>query len=114
MTSETRPAVTSVSDCTEPPVYGTICSLMSARICSNSPVKWVNLPTPVTAYEMLSGFFFACAISSGRLLMPSLGLIPIDCGCTTVIPMAVKSRGSLSGRLGALPGIVRNNDKAGA
>src|SRR5215475_9683723 len=96
MTSETRPAVTSVSDCAEPPAYGTICSLMLARICSNSPVKWVNLPTPVTAYEMLPGSFFARAISSGRLLMPSLGLIPIDCGCSTVIPMAVKLRRSRS------------------
>jgi hypothetical protein len=63
---------------------------------------------------MLPGSFFACAISSGRLLMPSLGLIPIDCGCSTVIPMAMKSRGSLSGRLGALPGIVRNIDEADA
>ena len=87
---------------------------MLARICSSSPVRWVNLPTPVTAYEMLPGSFFACAISSGKLLMLSLGLIPIDCGCTAVIPMGVKSRGSLRGRLGALPGIVRNTDKAGA
>jgi hypothetical protein len=50
-------------------------------------VRWVNLLTPVTAYEILSGLFFASAISSGRLLMPSLGLIPIDIGCTAVIPM---------------------------
>ena len=39
---------------------------MLARICSSSPVRWVNLPTPVTAYEMLPGRFFDVRDPSGN------------------------------------------------
>ena len=86
--------------------------LMSPRIsgvrrsnasCGRAGRRWVIAP----------GFVFASAISSGSVLTPSVGDAPTDIGWSEVKPIGMKSRGSISGRLGARPGRVRNVDSAG-
>jgi hypothetical protein len=61
----------------------------------------VSLPTPVTAMEIVPGCFLASAINSGSELTPSPGVTATNIGFSAVKPIGKKSRGSLSGRLGA-------------
>src|SRR5262245_16009111 len=104
MISPTRPLTTSLIACAGPPVYGTVNSLISARLCKSSVVRCVSLPTPVIAQDIAPGRAFAWAMRSEILLMPSKGLATTNMGFSAAKPIAVKSRGSRIGTLGAGPG----------
>ena len=64
-------------------------------------MRCVSLPTPVTAMEMVPGFFLASAISSGSVLTPRPGFTATNIGFSAVKPIGTKSRGSRIGMLGA-------------
>ncbi len=73
----------------------------------------MSRPTPVTAIEIVPGSFLARAISSGSVLMPSVGFTAMNIGFSMVNPIGTKSRGSRSGRLGATDGSEAKVESAG-
>src|SRR5262249_14005010 len=113
MISPTRPLTTSLIACAGPPVYGTVNSLISPRLCKSSAVRCVSLPTPVTAQDIAPERAFAWAMRSEILLMPSEGLATTNMGFSAAKPIAVKSCGSRIGTLGAGPGSATKLDSTG-
>jgi hypothetical protein len=73
----------------------------------------VSLPIPVTAQDISPGRAFARAMRSESLVMPSDGLTTMNIGFSPAKPIALKSRGSRIGRLGAAPGSETKVDKTG-
>ena len=86
---------------------------MPACSWSNSPVRWVSLPTPDIAIEIVPGDFLARSISCGRVVMPSAGSAAINIGCSAMNPIGRKSRGRISGRFGATVGSATKVDSDG-
>src|SRR5262249_14042293 len=73
MISPTRPLTTSLIACAGPPVYGTVNSLISARLCKSSAVRCVSLPTPVIAQSLHSmGPTKKFAVPGHRISVPDM------------------------------------------
>ena len=73
----------------------------------------MSRPTPVTAIVIVPGSFLASAISSGSVLTPSVGFTATNIGFSVVKPIGKKSRGSFSGRFGAIDGSAAKVESAG-